>query len=445
MHGIYLHRMAGVAVALTVCLGSAALDAQTAPAPELGVEDALAAALAAQPRLAAAESRLAAATARVREARLARLGELKASGIYTPEQRPLRIDFEGFPPLIPATSFDVKQLRTYALSASYSVPLWTGGALSSQIEAARGGERIQSAALAGAEQQIRLQAARAFYAAAVAAAGVIVAEANLGQQQAFLGTTSQRVSAGAAARLDQLKAELGVARAESDLSEARNRERLAREALVTVTDDARFRAARLKPLGDTPTAPNDESAALAKALRQRPDLLVLRHQVATARAAGDALQGARLPVVAVRADITQQNDAFDHIWKKDSQIYSLGLAFSWDPLKALLGGAAMSAERATERAVAHSLKAAEQEAALAVRQALLQAQEAQTRIRVQQDALAVAEEQARIARLAYSEGVITAVEAQDAELGLTSTRFAVLRARFDAATALAELKYAIGE
>ena len=60
-------------------------------------------------------------------------------------------------------------------------------------------------------------------------------------------------------------------------------------------------------------------------------------------------------------------------------------------------------------------------------------------------AVQVAEEQARVARLAYAEGVITSVEAQDAELGLTAARFALLRARLDAATARAELKFAVGE
>jgi outer membrane protein TolC len=57
----------------------------------------------------------------------------------------------------------------------------------------------------------------------------------------------------------------------------------------------------------------------------------------------------------------------------------------------------------------------------------------------------VAEEQARIARLAYREGVITSVEAEDAELALTAARFGVTRAAMDAALARAQLTFALGD
>ena len=62
-----------------------------------------------------------------------------------------------------------------------------------------------------------------------------------------------------------------------------------------------------------------------------------------------------------------------------------------------------------------------------------------------QGALVTAEEQARVARLAYGEGAISALEARDADLGLTGARFALLRARLDLALAQARLRYAMGE
>jgi outer membrane protein TolC len=80
-----------------------------------------------------------------------------------------------------------------------------------------------------------------------------------------------------------------------------------------------------------------------------------------------------------------------------------------------------------------------------VRAALGSAQEARERVAVQRRALAVAEEQVRIARLAYREGVITSVEAEDAELALTAARFQSTRAAADAALARAQLACALGE
>jgi outer membrane protein TolC len=79
-----------------------------------------------------------------------------------------------------------------------------------------------------------------------------------------------------------------------------------------------------------------------------------------------------------------------------------------------------------------------------VRSALLSVREARERIDVEQRALTVAEEQARVARLAYREGLITSVEGQDAELALTAARFALLRARHDGALAEARLTLAMG-
>jgi outer membrane protein TolC len=64
---------------------------------------------------------------------------------------------------------------------------------------------------------------------------------------------------------------------------------------------------------------------------------------------------------------------------------------------------------------------------------------------VEARALAVAEEQARVSRLAYREGLATASEAQESELALTAARFSLLRARLDLAMARAQLMLAMGE
>jgi outer membrane protein TolC len=429
---------------LVLALVAVVTVAQPEP-PELGVDAAVAAALANQPRLKAAESQLDAARARTRETQLKRLGELTTTLLYTPEQKPLKIDFAGFPPYVPPLSFDVKQIETYSAMASYTLPLWTGGALGSERRAAQSAERAGEAALSRARQRTALEAAQAFHQGAAVAAAVGVAEQNLEQQQVFLRATELRAQAGAAARLDQLKAQLAVSRAESDLIEARHRERLAREALVTVTGDERFRSARLKPQAEGILVLPEESAAVERARRQRPDLRSLERQIEAQRFAGNALSSARLPALAFRAQLTQQNAALGDVLGSDSQMYSLGFALNWDVTKALRGGAAVAEQRAAESGLRHTLRAAENEAELEVRAALFAAREARERVQVQQQGLAAAEEQARVARLAYREGVITSVEAQDAELGLTGARFGLLRARFDAATADAALKCALGE
>jgi outer membrane protein len=440
-----LRGLAWVLVLMAPLLATQVSAQEPPPGAPLSVSDAIAAALKGQPRLKAAESQLEAAQARSRDERLNQVGELATTLLYTPTQKPLRIDFPGLPPNIPPISFDVKQVQTYAAMATYTLPVWTFGALAGQREAARSGERATQCALARARQQTALEAERAFYQAAAAVAGVEVAVQSQEQQRAFLDVAQKRADAGAAARLDVLKAELAVARAEADLVEARNREALARELLVTATNDERFRPAALTPLAPEADVLPDETQAVATAAQQRPDLASRQGQVDAARFAGNALQGARLPALALRAQITQQNAALRDVLRKDSQIYQVGLALNWDVTRALRGASVVAEQRASERGLVHTLHAEGAAVALEVRSALSSAREARERIRIQTHAVAVAEEQARVARLAYAEGVITSVEAQDAERGLTAARVAELAARLDGATARAELRFAMGQ
>jgi outer membrane protein TolC len=291
---------------------------------------------------------------------------------------------------------------------------------------------------------VTLAARRAYYQAAAAVAAVGVADEAQEQQRAFLNVTRLREEAGASARLDILKGELAVAQAESDAIEARNGEHLTREALVTATSDERFRGAALKALQDDTDELPAEAEAVALALRRRPDLASLRSQITAAHLAGDATRAARLPALVFRGQVTQQNAALGHVLDHDSQIYALGMAVNWDLTQALRGGPAVAERRAAERGVRHAASASEAEAALEVRAALSSAREARERVAVQRRAVSVAEEQARVARLAYGEGVITSVEAQDAELGLRAARLALLRARLDAAIAGAEIEHALG-
>jgi len=253
------------------------------------------------------------------------------------------------------------------------------------------------------------------------------------------------MEAGTAARLDVLKAELTVSEAESTLLSARNREKLAREALVSLALDERFRAAKLRYAGETPDQLPAEPAAVARALAARPDLESLRRQAEGLGLRGRAVRGAALPALALRASLTQQNDDVARVFAKSGQVYQLSLALSWDATEPLRSRSRVAELQALQDVVVQGIRATEEGIGLQVRTALLDASEARQQVLVAQGALGTAEEQARVARLAYGEGEISALEARDADLGLTSARFALLRARLDLALAQARLRFAMGE
>lgn len=428
--------------ALFLTLPAATLAAQDSP---LTLQDAVAAALRDTPRLQAGAEQVKASEARVAQADLNLLGRLETAYLYTPSQKPLSVAFPGIPPLIPPSSFEVKQLQRHSFQVSFSQPLWTWGALTGQAKAARQEREASRLGYDRTKQQAAFEAARAFLQAAQASEGVAVAEQALEQQRAFLKVATSRFEAGAAPKLDVLKADLAVARAESDLLIARGQAAVGREALVALTFDARFRTALLAPLAASPLPLLPEAEALSRAKVQRSDLKALDRLAASAALRGEAARASGLPAVAFRAGLTQQNDQLGKAFQSDSQTYQVGLAVTWDGTAPLRARARAAEQLAQARAHRQELAQAEQGLVLEVRTAWLKVREAQERAAVERRAVGVAQEQARVARLAYREGVITSVEAQEAELALTAARFNTLRAELDAALALESLRFAMGE
>lgn len=418
------------------------LQAQT---PTLSVSEAVSSALAEHPRVQAAQASLEGSESRVRQASLNRLGSLETSYLWTPSQKG---QLETFPNPISGEAplnFEMSFSRRHTLTATLNQPLWTWGDLSQQVKAARleySGTREE---LSRTRQQIIFEATRNFLQALQASESVILAEHTLKQQEAFLEAARARVKAGSAAKLDELKAGLAVTQAATTLSETKNRERLAREALVNATADDRFREANLASWSGEDEALPSESSATASALAQRPDLNALRLQAKSLSVREAAARASGKPALNLRASVTQQNDAASDVFQKNSLQYSLGLALTWDGFGSLRSRARAAEFRAQSAVSSHNLRSMESSLVLEIRSALFTAKEAQDRFHLQERALTLAEEQARIARVAYREGILSAVEAQDAELSLTAAREALLRSRLDAGLARAALKLAMGE
>lgn len=427
---------------LLLSLVPLALVAQESP---LTVDDAVRSALDRQPRLKAAADNRDAADARSSQAQFDRVGKLEANLLYTPWQKPLEVTFPGVPPFIPPANFEIKTLQTWSLQGAWTQPLWTWGALEKKASSAKEEVAAADFQLTRTRQQTVFEATKAFLQAAEAEEGVKVAQQALEQQQEFLRVASARVRAGGAAKLDELKAELGVSQAQSQLLESRNAAKLAREALVTTTLDPRFRSQSLSlPEKGTAVFP-EEDPAIKRALDQRPDLKGLRKQAAALDLGSRAAKGSGLPSLSFRASVVQQNENLGSIWKKEGQQYNAGFVLSWESFSPFRSRAKAAELHANAKAVTHQAEAAEENVALEVRSALQSLHEAWERLEVQEHAVTVAEEQARIARLAYREGVIASVDLQQAELGLSDARFRRLKAGLDAALAQASLHFALGD
>jgi outer membrane protein TolC len=433
-----------IVVTTTLAFGLAILPVRAAapePAPAgaaLTLADAIGRAEAASPALAAANAAREAAAARGLQARLDRIGRLEAALQWNPSLRNPAI------PLGAGQTLELPLAQTRQFSLGLDQPLWTWGALRDRVRAANQAEQAESLATVRERQDLRFRVTRAYLAALEAEAALGVAERALEQQEAFLATARSRVRAGQAPRLDELKAELAVSSATSERVGRRNGARIAREELVAAASDPALRAASLVAPDPAALPEGSEEQLVEVALARRPDLAARRREGSALRLDASAQRASGLPAVALVAGLSQQSGDLAGWMGQEARTYHLGLAVRWEglaPVRARARGAERESlarrEDAQARALADQVRAEVRSARLQVENALAQVELADT-------ALRQAQEQARVARMAYREGVTTAVEAQDAELALTRAGYQQVAAALERDLGLAKLEWVAG-
>lgn len=427
-------------LALGLCTSVFSLAAEE----PLSLTDALRSAGTRNPRLAAIAESREASRSRAEQARLDQYGRLDLSLQWAPSTKNQSITVQGFSPSVPNQTFDLKLQQKHQFSISFDQPLWTWGSLSGRARAAQAQVQAEDAAVVREAQMLRFDVTRAYLQAQQAEAMVAVAVEAVRQEQAFLDTAKARSRAGQSPRLDVLKAELGLSTAESNLVTRRNAAKTAREELVTVTEDPRFRNGSLGPNSESLDFVGNEDDLVAEAQRQRADLKVLERGGHALSLEADAQRAAGKPSLSLVGSLSQQKDSLNGMLQADQRTYLLGVAVRWDALgvrRANARGAERQAQAQQRRSQAQELTS---RIALEVRNAKFLMEEATSQARLAASALQQAEEQARVARLAYREGVTTAVEAQDAELALTRARTQVLTAGMEMNMAQARLRLALG-
>jgi len=408
---------------------------------ELTQKEAVQAALASNPRLAAAQAARESATAQAQQATWDQLGRLDLGLQWNPSTQGRELSLPTAPPL---TLQMGPPFRNQA-EVSFTQPLWTWGALSGRTAAARRREESSRQLETREAQVVAFEATRAYLEALQAQEAVAVAEQTVAQGQSFLLTARARVAQGASPRLDVLKADLSLSEADSRLIAARNQDRSAREALVTVTKDERFRSAALHPFEEPRQDLPAEAEALAQARSRRPDLKGSAAQAEALRIGAAAEQAAGLPSLHFRTALTVASDHTDGLGQTSNRTYAVGLALQWEALsskRAQLRKADFSARARAQEAHTRSL---EDQLTQDVRNQRWRIENARAQVDVAQRALLQAEEQARVSRLAYQEGIRTAVERQGDEVALSDARYRLIAARLDLGLAWASLRLALGE
>ena len=357
-----------------------------------------------------------------------------AAPIQGPQQPPLVI----FPNIENAYSADV----------SVSQPIYTGGSIAANREAAR----FEESATTWSQQltilDLSQKAHLLYWSAVTAAAGVEVAESQITRAQRLLNDARALREAGMAVNADVFAAEARFAAAQVDLIRTRNEKEqaLARlRSLLGVDDGAvvTLEDARTRHVPPPPPSLRDLER---EALENRPELKIADAHIEGLGARARMVAATRKPAVAATAQwlVARPNQRFLPLEDVVNDSWRVGVGASWqifDGSRTKEQVATVSAER---RALEHDRGELERQIGLEVATARLELSSALEAVASADASAAAAAAWEEASSERYTAGLAMMSELLDAQADLTAAEVAQVKTRAAAWVAEAVLLRAVG-
>jgi outer membrane protein len=437
-----------------ILLAPGAAVAADAPASvvALTVDEAVEQALAASPRLARFAALRSSAEAEERGARAERWPQVDVGAGYqrrssVPELSIVSPTQDPSQPIQLVTIFPNIQ-DNYRLRAGLSLPLYTGGRIGGQVEAAAQGLAAARGDARAARDDLVLEVKTAYWGLVTARESVRVLQEAMRAFDAHLEDARNRERFGLAARNEVLAVQVERDRSELDRLQAQTQADLAEANLRRLLDLAPSTHVEARePLATSTPALPEVEALVAEAADARPDRAALVARVSAADALRGAEHGARLPQVALTGGYTYANPNRDIVppeaaWK---DTWDVGVSLSWS----VFDGGRRSASEARARAQADAARASLRELDRAIRlevtQRALELHTAEARLAVAERSLESAKENRRVAADRYREGVIPSSELLDAEVALERAGLQRTEAQALVRLSVAALDRAVGK
>jgi outer membrane protein TolC len=386
------------------------------------------------------ESRTDAAKLEAEAARAQRWPVLAVGGGYTwlDDSPAFDFSFTGLPvvppPLFPGDEFLMG-------SATLTLPVFTGGRISSGIAAAEARSRGADAQLEGARQDLKLAVADSYVGVLRTERALSVAESNVTSLEALATDVNLMFERELVPKNELLAVQVALADARQNRLRAANAAELARADYNRRLGQPLDRQVEVVEVLPEPQAlPQDLDSLIAIAHEQRTELGALDEQ---GEAYGQLARSERsrvLPQVSVTGSYSYLENGF----LDDEEFLYAGVGVQW----ALFDGGqsrkrAAALER-SKRAVQEQREDLQSLIALQVRQAWLEVEETRQRVAVTADAADQSEENLRIARERYGVGLGTQTQLLEAETLRVQALTNRDNARLDAGLARLKLARAVG-
>lgn len=441
-------------LALLVAWAPVTLSQEDAPqsidATTLGsltLDQAILLALQRNPDIHAAKARIGTAQAQLQEVTAAFLPHLSASLSYTSSNDPSR----AFGMIVAQRRFNFDMdindpgfQEDFRPQVSLRWSLFRGGQDYFRRQAAKLGIAASKAQMTALRHTLATSVSTAFYGVLVAPQQIDVARRTAATVTKELELMRDRLQQGMALKSDLLSLEVRLAQALEQEIRAQNAADSARFALRTLLAVTSVEPLAIDDKG-LPALPQDAGEFadwLAKAWRQRPELIAADNQVKAREKQWRAARGERLPRLNAFATYGQntQNPRFST--NKDN--LTMGIQAELD----LFSGGAVSARIAKAHQRLEEAKALRESTRLQVerevKQAWLGVREALAQVEVARRRVAAAQEAFHFVEAQYHGGTATITRFLEAETDLAAARLHLISSRFNALIAAAEIRRASG-
>lgn len=324
-----------------------------------------------------------------------------------------------------------------------SMPLDLAGVTGKAVRAANLNIEVAEATRLAAKNDLRQGVKRAFFGVLQTQETIKVAEEALARAKERLNNAKKELEAGSRARVDIVRLETAVAQAETDLTASKNAAHLAKNVLNNALGrpiETPFELVS-QPLWK-PTSRTDEDLVV-EATASRPDLKALNLQRQLLGYVRMAEERGGVPSLNLSAVHSRTFGSSGFGGSASSTTGVLALSFPiWD---SGITRARVKAARQDEEAVKLQLQQATLAVSLEVRQAVLNLNNADSRVALAEQQVKLAEENYRLTSIKFEAGEGIPLEVADASTQLTQARTQLVNARYDYLRAIADLERAIGK
>ncbi len=324
---------------------------------------------------------------------------------------------------------------------SLLVPIYDFGGALNEREAARLEVDVAGLSAARTRQDLILAVSQAYYRVleALRIQGVVEESLKVVTRQIEIARDFR--TQGIVAASDVLTAEVQEAERRQELIRAGTNVELARATLNRQMGRPVDAPLELQDVLEAPPWTGSFEAALRVAIERRPDLAALKQQVEIARAEFRATRAGFFPKVYAFADFNHSTD--DFLLNQDWVVGGIAVQ-----LPLFDGGSTVARLRQREKEIAEAVDLHDERAddvVLDLKRIYLLVREAVERVPVARKAIDLAEENLRVVRDQYAQGLLTSADVLTEEDRLSRSRTNYYRALYEYHGAFARLSHATGE